>query len=103
MNVRVPALEKLLGKSVEDPLIQDLLNLASPVSHVSSNSPPLLIMHGLQDNQVPINQSLELQDAYLQQNLNIEAQWLPNAQHDSNDYFETPYVRQVADFLRRVL
>lgn len=103
ISVRAPALEQLLGKPVEDPLIQNIVIQASPVFQASEGDPPLLIMHGVQDNQVPINQSIELQAAYLQQGLSIEVEWLVEAQHTSGEYFKPPYIEQVAAFLRNVL
>lgn len=103
VSVRAPALEQLLGKPVEDGSIQETVTLASPVFQVNETDPPLLIMHGVQDNQVPINQSIELQDAYLKQGLTVEVEWVVEAQHTSGEYFEAPYIQQVATFLRKVL
>jgi fermentation-respiration switch protein FrsA (DUF1100 family) len=60
-------------------------------------------MHGIQDNQVPINQSLELQAAYQKYHLHVETIWIPAAEHTSGEYFHTPYIEKAADFLRRVL
>ena len=47
-----PGLEGELGQLAE---------LASPVSHVDPRDPPLLLFHGDQDPQMPINQSHELE------------------------------------------
>ncbi|MDT8397953.1 MAG: alpha/beta hydrolase [Pseudomonadales bacterium] len=103
LSVRVSALELLLGKAPTDPAIKELLHMASPVHQVDMNAPPLLILHGIQDNQVPINQSLELASAYRTQGRPVEVEWLLEAQHTSGEYFQTPYIRKVADFLHRVL
>lgn len=62
LGVRVPALQLLLGGQPEDKV--ELARLASPVFHVDAKDPPLLILHGDQDVQVPINQSHELHAAY---------------------------------------
>ena len=40
----------------------DILKRASPVSHVSNDDPPFLILHGEKDRLVPISQSQELYD-----------------------------------------
>ena len=53
LSVRIPALQLLLGSQPEDNPI--LAKLESPVFHVDANDPPLLILHGDQDPQVPIN------------------------------------------------
>ena len=98
VSVREPALELLLGKPIDDPSVEDLARLASPVMQVSSGAPPLLIMHGMQDNQVPINQSLELEYAYRANNLPVQVQWILQGQHTSGEYFHAPYIQQVAEF-----
>lgn len=41
---------------------RELAELASPVTHVTKDAPPFLIMHGDQDNLVPIQQSRLLND-----------------------------------------
>lgn len=103
VSVRAPALEALLGRPVDDPAIAELVTLASPALQVGPNAAPLLIMHGVQDNQVPINQSIELQQAYERAGRPVEVQFLLEAQHTSGEYFRSPYLEQVAAFLRRVL
>ena len=103
LSVRVPALKALLGKPVEDPSVQDLARLASPVYQVDKGDPPLLIMHGVQDNQVPINQSLELQGAYQAQGLDVELHLVPGVGHMDQIYYTPPYTEILARFLSRVL
>lgn len=62
LSVRQPALDLLLGGQPE--AVPELARLASPVFHVDRNDPPLLLLHGDQDPQMPINQAHELQGAY---------------------------------------
>ena len=62
LNMRRPALDRLLGGQPDQ--VPDLAELASPVVHVDASDPPLLLFHGDQDPQMPINQSHELQGAY---------------------------------------
>ncbi|HWA24611.1 MAG TPA: alpha/beta hydrolase [Lacunisphaera sp.] len=62
LSVRVPALDLLLGGQPD--AVPDLAKLASPVFHVDAHDPPLLMLHGDQDPQMPINQSHELAGAY---------------------------------------
>lgn len=62
LSVRVPALELLLGNGPEE--APALAKLASPVFHVDAGDPPLLLLHGDQDPQMPINQSHELEGVY---------------------------------------
>jgi acetyl esterase/lipase len=56
-----PAVLKLLGGPVKDN--KDKAVKASPVSHISKNVPPFLIVHGDQDNTVPLSQSESLHEA----------------------------------------
>ena len=53
---RPMAEDVLLGGLVED--LSDLAKLASPLTHVSADVPPFLIMHGSEDPVVPVEQSI---------------------------------------------
>jgi acetyl esterase/lipase len=50
-----PALVKLFGGPLREHA--DLARLASPAAHASKDDPPFLIVHGDQDNTVPVNQA----------------------------------------------
>ena len=62
LGIREPALKRLLGAAPKD--AEPLARLASPVFQVDRSDPPLLLFHGDQDPQMPINQSHELEGAY---------------------------------------
>ncbi|MDB4459325.1 prolyl oligopeptidase family serine peptidase, partial [bacterium] len=79
LSVRVPALELLLGDVPEKK--PALATLASPVTHVDANDPPLIILHGDQDPQMPINQSHELHHQYLQKGAYVEFYVVHGAAH----------------------
>ena len=64
LSVRVPALQLLLGGQPDEK--PDLARLASPAAHVDAHDPPLLLIHGDADPQMPIRQSIDLQEAYKQ-------------------------------------
>jgi dipeptidyl aminopeptidase/acylaminoacyl peptidase len=53
-----PPVEKLLGGPISEKT--ELARLASPVSHVSVTACPFFIVHGDQDQVVPLRQSIEL-------------------------------------------
>lgn len=98
LSVRVPALDLLLGGSpMEQP---QLAQLASPVAHVDRSDPPLLLIHGDQDPQMPINQAHELQGKYQQSGLTIEFQVVHGGAHGGAGFFEDEMLVQVADFLK---
>jgi len=73
VSVRVPALDLLLGAQPDD--VPDLARLASPVFHVDAKDPPLLLLHGDQDPQMPVNQALELSGAYEEAGAACDRAW----------------------------
>jgi acetyl esterase/lipase len=100
LNVRLPALAILLGKPVEQ--VPELAKLASPVYQVSASAPPLFIVHGEQDIQVPINQSIELMSVYKSKNLPVQLEYIPNAGHSSPEYAKKELMDKMAAFLKKV-
>lgn len=103
LEVRIPALTRLLGGALDEPEIRQRAQLASPVHHVHPGSPPLLMLHGVQDNQVPVNQSLELDLAYRRLGLDSQLVLLPDAGHMDDVYYEAGCMETVIAFLDRVL
>ncbi len=101
VSVRGPAMALLLGKTVDN--IPDMARKASPVFQVDANDPPLLIFHGDQDIQVPINQSHELVGAYKSHNLKVQMEVVYGAGHSDTPYFEPKYLQIAQAFLLEVL
>jgi acetyl esterase/lipase len=101
VGVREPALRRLLGALPGER--RDLARLASPVFHVDDGDPPLLLLHGDQDPQMPINQLHELQGAYEQAGLRVEALVLHGVGHDATPFFEGRPAATVGAFLRPLL
>jgi len=101
VSVRGPAMALLLGKTVDN--IPDMARKASPVFQVDASDPPLLIFHGDQDIQVPINQSHELVGAYKSHNLNVQMEVVYGAGHSDAPYFEPKYQQIAQAFLLAVL
>jgi acetyl esterase/lipase len=54
---------KLFGKAI--PEAKDQARSASPVTYISKDDPPFLIVHGTRDNLVPHEQATEFRDALL--------------------------------------
>jgi dipeptidyl aminopeptidase/acylaminoacyl peptidase len=73
------------------------------VLHVDRNDPPLLLFHGDQDPQMPINQSHELQGAYEKLGLDVAFDVIHGAAHGGNAFFDAEHLQRAAEFLRRVL
>ena len=101
LSVRVPALELLLGDRPEKK--QELAKLASPVNHVDKNDPPMLIYHGDQDPQVPINQSHELYGKYLEHKLPCEFKVVYGGAHGGKGFFTDKQMSEIDKFLQSTL
>ena len=99
LSVRVPALELLLGGQPED--FPALARLASPVFHVDRSDPPLLLLHGDQDPQMPINQSLELCAAYQRVKAPVQLEVVHGAAHGGAAFYDTERMAVVKKFLHR--
>jgi acetyl esterase/lipase len=98
LNVRVPALILLLGGQPED--VPALARLASPVFHVDRNDPPMLLLHGDQDPQMPINQSHELCGAYKKVNAPVQFEVVHGGAHGGPVFYDAERLAIVKDFLR---
>ena len=101
LDVRIPALKLLLGKPVED--VPELARKASPVFQVDSSDPPMLIVHGDQDPQVPVNQSLELMAAYKKDSLQVQLEIIPGAAHGGKAYSSPKMINTMNLFLEKYL
>lgn len=101
LNVREPALEVLLGGKVEDQV--NLARMGSPVFQVDANDPPLLLLHGDQDPQMPINQSLELFGVAKEHGINVHFEPVHGAAHGGAAFFDTERTALVSEFLHRAL
>ena len=97
VGVTTPALRQLLGKLPDES--PNLARLASPVFHVDAADPPLLLLHGDQDPQMPINQSHELVGAY--ENVGLKASFVVvhGAGHGGPRFYDREHLTLVAEFL----
>jgi dipeptidyl aminopeptidase/acylaminoacyl peptidase len=91
----------LLGASPKS--APSLAKLASPVFYVDKNDPPLLILHGDQDPQMPIDQSLELEDQYKKLKLDVHLEVLHGAAHGGDVFFSGERLKLAVDFLNRTV
>jgi acetyl esterase/lipase len=101
LGVRQPALELLLGGLPEK--VPSLAQMASPVVHVGAGDPPLLLLHGDQDPQMPVNQSLEMQGAYEKAGLDVTLDVVHGAAHGGDLFFSPERIQRVVTFLRRTI
>ena len=101
VNMRRPALERLLGALPEQ--VKPLAELASPVMHVDASDPPLLLFHGDQDRQMPINQAHELQGAYSKRGLDVQFYVGHGLGHGGGAFFQSEHLDRALAFLRRTI
>ena len=101
VNVRVPALQLLLGGQPDE--VPALADLASVVTHVDASDPPLLLFHGDRDPQMPINQSHELQGAYEALNLDGAMVVVHGAAHGGDVFYQGDNLARALAFLKRTI
>lgn len=80
---------------------QDVARQASPITYVSRDDPPFLIMHGDQDNLVPLSQSQVLHEALKKVGVDSTLKILQGAAHGFGPRFEAE--KTVADFFDKHL
>ncbi|MEQ1748194.1 MAG: alpha/beta hydrolase [Prosthecobacter sp.] len=101
LKMRVPALQLLLGgQPTEKP---DLAKLASPVAHLDKNDPPLLLIHGDADQQMPPAQSQEFAKAFESLKLPLEFIMLPGSKHGGSEFYDDERTGIIAKFLDKAL
>ncbi len=101
VSVREPALKLLLGGLPDE--VPELAKLASPVTHIDAHDPPALLLHGDQDRQMPINQTLELEAAYRRAGLSVELMVLDGAGHADPAFNTGEPAQRVIAFLKRTI
>ena len=101
ITLRSAALALLLGGSLEQKM--ELAKLASPVFHVDATDPPLLLLHGDQDPQMPINQAHELHGVYKEHGLPVHFEVIHGAVHGSEEFFDQKRNALVTAFLKEHL
>lgn len=97
LNMRAPALDLLLGAQPDK--VPDLARLASPFFQVDRNDPPLLLLHGDQDQQMPVNQSLQLAGAYEDAGAKVVLKIVHGAGHGGKAFYDAERMAVVKRFL----
>ncbi|MDA9764375.1 alpha/beta hydrolase [Opitutales bacterium] len=97
LSVRIPALELLIGGHPDD--LPKIAKLASPVFHLDENDPPLLLIHGDQDPQMPINQAHELHGVYKGKDLPVEFEVIYNSAHGGKAFYDEERMALVDYFI----
>jgi hypothetical protein len=92
---------KLIGGAIKDNI--DKAIAASPITYVSKDDPPFLIMHGTQDMTVPFHQSVELDSAY--KKINHDVLFIPQqgAGHGGGAFNSDSTRNRIINFFIRTL
>lgn len=101
LSVRVPALELLLGGQPDRK--PDLAKSASPVTHVEATDPPLWLIHGDADPQMPIEQSYELQQRYIDLKLKVDFEIVKGGKHGGDGFFGNEQLNRIATEIKAAL
>lgn len=101
LSVRVPALELLLGGQPNQK--PELAKLASPVTHVDATDPPLWLIHGDADPQMPIEQSHELQKRYADLRLKVDFEVVKGGKHGGGGFFGNEQLDRVATEIKTAM
>lgn len=101
--------ELLGGRDLDDPEIRERAELASPVALATADAAPMLVVHGTQDDLVPVGQGRQLVETLL--GLGVDASLLefPEGDHSMesmigpDDGTITPARQEIIDFFMRTL
>jgi len=87
----------LMGCAIQD--CKEKTMTANPISYITPDDPPFLLMHGMLDCLVPFQQSVMLQQALEAAHVDSTLVLLPTAQHADKQFQDAKYQKIVDDFL----
>ena len=76
---------------------------SSPVSKVTKDAPPFLIIHGINDQTVPFEQSEELYDKLIENGCDADLIALEGADHADLQFFQDELWERIIDFFKTKL
>jgi acetyl esterase/lipase len=92
---------RLVGGPVEEK--RDVAKTANPLTYVDKNDPPFLIMHGDNDQLVPLGQSVILAKALIDAGVEVTMKTIPGAGHEGPQFRNAESQRLIEEFLSREL
>ncbi len=92
---------RLLGGPVQEK--RDLAKTANPLTYIDKNDPAFLIMHGDNDQIVPLGQSVILAKALSDAGVEVTMQTIPGAMHGGPQFHNADSQRLMNEFLSRKL
>jgi acetyl esterase/lipase len=91
----------LLGGTVQEK--KELAKTANPLTYIDKNDPPFLIMHGDNDQLVPLAQSTMLAKALIDAGVEVTMKTIPGAGHEDPKFRSPENQRLIEEFLRGAL
>jgi acetyl esterase/lipase len=91
---------RLLGGGADQKV--ELAKLASAAHHVTSDDPPMLVLHGDQDNTVLLDQSQRIHEVYTKAGLPITLHVLEGAGHGGQRFYQGHSRELIIAFLNKV-
>jgi acetyl esterase/lipase len=91
----------LIGCPIQE--CQEKTRAANPMSYVTPDDPPFLIMHGLLDCLVPYKQSVDLQQSLEAAGVDSRLILIPNGEHGGRAFDDAKYTTMIDAFLDRTL
>ncbi len=92
---------RLIGKDAsKNP---DLVRFASPISYISKNTPPFLLLHGTSDQVVPFSQSEYLYDALEKEEVPVDLIAIEGADHADIHFFQPEIIEIIEAFFKKNL
>jgi acetyl esterase/lipase len=88
---------RLLGGPVQEE--RDLAKTANPLTYIDRNDPPFLIMHGDNDQLVPLGQSIILAKALIDAGVGVTMKTLHGAGHEDPEFHSAENRRLIEEFL----
>ncbi len=100
-EARIPVLQLFLGDLPDN--VPALAKLASPVAHLDAEDPPVFLLHGDADPQMPYAQSEEFQTACRGAGVPVRLVTMPGGLHGGSEFYDDERIRMVVDSLREHL
>jgi acetyl esterase/lipase len=92
---------RLLGGPVQEK--RELAKTANPLTYIDKSDPPFLIMHGDNDQLVPLAQSVILAKALIDAGVEVTMKTIPGAGHEGPEFRSAESQRLIEEFLSRHL
>ena len=73
---------------------------ACPLSYLSENTPPFLILHGTEDNVVPIEQSMSLYEELRAKGIDVTFLQIEGAGHATDHFVQSELIERILQFLK---